>query len=64
MNIAGIELHWIRPELLWTGIPLVICALLLSRQGFQQRSWQKHIDPSLLPYLLDGNPVANLTALH
>lgn len=56
MNIAGIELHWIRPELLWTGIPLVICALLLSRQGFQQRSWQKHIDPSLLPYLLDGKP--------
>lgn len=56
MNIAGIELHWIRPELLWTGIPLVICALLLSRQGFQQRSWQKHIDPNLLPYLLDGKP--------
>lgn len=56
MNIAGIELHWIRPELLWTGIPLVICALLLTRQGFQQRNWQKHIDPNLLPYLLDGKP--------
>jgi Ca-activated chloride channel family protein len=56
MNIAGVELHWIRPELLWTGIPLVICALLLTRQHFQQRSWQKHIDPSLLPYLLDGKP--------
>jgi Ca-activated chloride channel family protein len=56
MNIAGIELHWIRPELLWTGIPLVVSALLLTRQHFQQRSWQKHIDPSLLPYLLDGKP--------
>lgn len=56
MNIAGLELHWIRPELLWTGIPLVICALLLTRQHFQQRSWQKHIDPTLLPYLLDGKP--------
>ena len=56
MNFAGLELHWIRPELLWTAIPLVICALLLARQHFQQRSWQKHIDPSLLPYLLDGKP--------
>lgn len=56
MNIAGLELHWIRPELLWTAIPLVICVLLLARQHFQQRSWQKHIDPNLLPYLLDGKP--------
>jgi Ca-activated chloride channel homolog len=54
MNLAGIELHWIRPELLWTGIPLFICALLLTRQSFKQRSWQRHIDPALLPYLLDG----------
>ncbi|WP_295876479.1 VWA domain-containing protein [uncultured Zhongshania sp.] len=56
MNIAGLELHWIRPELAWTAIPLLICALLLSRQQFQQRSWQKHIDPALLPFLLDGKP--------
>ncbi|MBW2942099.1 VWA domain-containing protein [Zhongshania aquimaris] len=56
MNIAGLELHWIRPELVWTAIPLLICALLLSRQQFQQRSWQKHIDPALLPFLLDGKP--------
>lgn len=54
MNLAGLELHWIRPELLWTGIPLFICAILLSRQSFKQRSWQRHIDPALLPYLLDG----------
>ena len=56
MNFAGLELHWIRPELLWTGIPLLICALILARQSFKQRSWQKHIDPALLPYLLDGKP--------
>lgn len=56
MNFAGTTLHWIRPELLWTGIPLLICALLLTRQHFQQRSWQKHIDPTLLPYLLEGKP--------
>jgi Ca-activated chloride channel family protein len=49
-----ISLHWIRPELWWTAIPLLICALLLARQQGQQRAWQKHIDPSLLPYLLDG----------
>jgi Ca-activated chloride channel family protein len=26
----------------------------LARQSRQHGAWQKHIDPSLLPYLLDG----------
>ena len=52
MNLPS--LHWIRPDLLWTIIPLLIAALLLARQSRQQGAWHKHIDPSLLPYLLDG----------
>jgi len=61
------SLHWIRPDLLWTAIPLIIAALLLARQSRQQGAWQKHIDPSLLPYLLDGKsgakPARSLTLL-
>ncbi len=61
------SLHWIRPDLLWTAIPLIIAALLLARQSRQQGAWQKHIDPSLLPYLLDGKsgakPTRSLTLL-
>ncbi|WP_373080086.1 VWA domain-containing protein [Zhongshania sp.] len=52
MNLPS--LHWIRPDLLWTIIPLLIAALLLAKQSRQQGAWHKHIDPSLLPYLLDG----------
>tara|TARA_R110001599_G_scaffold5987_3_gene29639 strand:+ start:22074 stop:24050 length:1977 start_codon:yes stop_codon:yes gene_type:complete len=59
MNLPA--LHWIRPELWWTVIPLVIAALLLARQSRQRGAWQKHIDASLLPYLLDGQSVTNAT---
>ena len=65
MNLPS--LHWIRPDLMWTIIPLVIAALLLARQSRQQGAWHKHIDSSLLPYLIDGQrsdkPVRSVTLL-
>ena len=46
------DLHFIRPELLWL-LPVIIPLLLLAwRKQVQGGDWAKAIDPSLLPHLI------------
>ena len=46
------DLHFIRPELLWL-LPVVIPLLLLAwRKQVQGGDWAKAIDPNLLPHLI------------
>ena len=46
------DLHFIRPELLWL-LPAIIPMLLLAwRQQVQGGDWAKAIDPILLPHLI------------
>lgn len=45
----------LRSELAWAALPLIAIALLLMRSGAQRGQWQQHIDPTLLPYLLEGS---------
>jgi Ca-activated chloride channel family protein len=46
------ELHFIRPEMLWSLIPALILFVLIWRRAKSGASWQQVIDPALLPYLL------------
>ena len=46
------DLHFIRPELLWL-LPMIIPLLLLAwRKQVQGGDWAKAIDPNLLPHLI------------
>ena len=46
------DLHFIRPELLWL-LPVIIPLLLLAwRKQVQGGDWAKAIDPNLLPHLI------------
>lgn len=47
--------HLLRPWALWGLIPAVLFLWLLWRSKNSASQWQKHIDPALLPYLLDGH---------
>ncbi|MGI9225169.1 MAG: VWA domain-containing protein [Woeseiaceae bacterium] len=49
------EFHFLRPEWLW-AIPAVIAvAVLLAKRQLGPGSWQKVIDPALMPYVLSGS---------
>lgn len=44
--------YLLRPELVWLALPLLATAALLMRLHRSAQTWQRHIDPALLPYLL------------
>ncbi|MGJ8686148.1 MAG: VWA domain-containing protein [Spongiibacteraceae bacterium] len=46
--------YLLRPELFWLTLPLLGIAALLMRLHRGTQTWQRHIDPALLPYLLGG----------
>ena len=49
------EFHFLRPEWLW-AIPAVIAvAVLLAKRQLGPGSWQKVIDPALMPHVLSGS---------
>ena len=49
---AGFTL--LRPDFAWAAIPLLLIAFALIRAPGQRGQWQNHIDPLLLPHLLEG----------
>jgi Ca-activated chloride channel family protein len=48
-----ITLHWLRPEWVWSALPILLCLWLHLRQQRSAQQWQHFIDPSLLPHLLE-----------
>lgn len=46
-------IHWLRPEWVWSAIPLLVALALLARQQRNPRHWAAHFDADLLPHLLD-----------
>ncbi|WP_372879202.1 vWA domain-containing protein [Spongiibacter marinus] len=48
-----ITLHWLRPEWVWSALPILLCLWLHLRQQRSAQQWQQFIDPSLLPHLLE-----------
>lgn len=49
------NLHLIRPEMLWASIPLLAIVLLLLRRTSRPQQWRRAVDPELLPWLLVGD---------
>ncbi len=45
-------LHWLRLDWLWAALPLALTIWLLARARSRRGQWQQHIDPQLLPYLV------------
>jgi Ca-activated chloride channel homolog len=55
------EFHFLRPEWLW-GIPaVVLLAILLARRQLAPGSWQRIVDPALVPYVLVRNQAKGLS---
>ncbi|WP_286694349.1 vWA domain-containing protein [Spongiibacter sp. UBA1325] len=48
-----ITLHWLRPEWVWSALPILLCLWLHLRQQRSAQQWQQFIDPGLLPHLLE-----------
>lgn len=46
------EFHFLRPEWLWAIPGIAAVALLLARQQLAPGSWQRVVDPVLVPYVL------------
>lgn len=46
------NLHFMRPEWLWSLVPAALFAALLWRRHRQHGSWDEVIDPALLPHLV------------
>ncbi|MBT8086674.1 MAG: VWA domain-containing protein [Gammaproteobacteria bacterium] len=50
------DFHWLRPEWL-LAVPLVIAvAVVLGRRRLQAGSWERVIEPALMPFVLSRNP--------
>jgi Ca-activated chloride channel family protein len=55
------EFHFLRPEWLW-GIPAVVMlAIALARRQLAPGSWQRIVDPVLVPYVLVRNQAKGLS---
>jgi Ca-activated chloride channel family protein len=55
------EFHFLRPEWLW-GIPaVVLLAGLFARRQLAPGSWQRIVDPALVPYVLARKQVRGLS---
>lgn len=54
------EFHFLRPDWLW-GIPaVVLLAIALARRQLAPGSWQRIVDPALVPYVLVRDQVKGL----
>ena len=54
------EFHFLRPEWFW-AIPLVgLLTVSLARRQLAPGSWQRVVDPALVPYVLSTVPVKSL----
>ena len=52
------ELHWMRPEWLWSLVPAGILVVLLWRRRGRSGSWNQVIAPELLPFLVSPDAAA------
>lgn len=56
MPIDIADFHYIRAELLWLLVPLVLLVIGINQQNKQQSAWRKVISPHLLEFLfMSGN---------
>ncbi len=54
------DFHWLRPEWLW-ALPLIaLMTLALARRQLAPGSWQRIIDPALVPFILSRSQVKGL----
>lgn len=54
------EFHFLRPEWFW-AIPLIgLLTIALARRQLAPGSWQRVVDPALVPYVLSTAPVKSL----
>lgn len=51
------EFHWLRPEWLWALPVAAIVALTFARRQLAPGSWQRVVDPALVPYVLSREQV-------
>ena len=51
-----IDLHLIRPELLWLLIPVLPLVFIAMRRSAQAGDWKQAIDPELLQHLVSDSP--------
>ena len=52
------EIHWMRPEWLWTLVPALVLLILLWRQRSRTGSWESVIAPELLQHLVSDRTVS------
>ncbi len=53
--------HWLRPDWLW-ALPLIgLMTYALARRQLAPGSWQRIIDPALVPYILSRTQIKGLT---
>ncbi len=55
------EFHFLRPEWLWGIAGVVLLAVLLARRQLSPGSWQRIVDPVLVPYVLVRNQAKGLS---
>jgi len=54
------DFHWLRPEWLW-ALPLIgLMTYALARRQLAPGSWQRIIDPALVPYVLSRTQIKGL----
>ncbi|MEQ8206064.1 MAG: VWA domain-containing protein [Woeseia sp.] len=49
------EFHLLRPEWLWALPPVVLAIVLLAQRRLSAGSWQRVVDPALVPYVLSSS---------
>jgi len=55
------DFHWLRPEWLW-ALPLIgLMTYALARRQLAPGSWQRIIDPALVPFILSRAQIKGLT---
>lgn len=64
MPVDIADFHFIRAELLWLLLPLLLLIIGITRQSKQQSAWQKVISPHLLEFLFtSGNKTRSRSGL-
>jgi len=51
------DFHWLRPEWLWALPVAALIALTFARRQLAPGSWQRVVDPALVPYVLSREQV-------
>ncbi|ANO52347.1 VWA domain-containing protein [Woeseia oceani] len=49
------EFHFLRPDWLWALPPVVLAIALLAQRRLSAGSWQRVVDPALVPYVLSSS---------